>query len=149
MAISRNQPMRPALQQALDALDTLDSVPQDVSSLTRSLSATNQQVLLLTEDMATLETAISPYVRGLSEKITIPANNRITTSIEFPNPFPENAVCGVFPCVITNEISTLLEITIINCTNSGFYFTVSNGDAHAHDVYIGFIAVAFDIPEGE
>ena len=158
MAISRQQPMRPALNAALDALDTLESVPQDVASLTQSLSATNQQILYLTgevneieqetiptltADIATLETAIDPYARGLSEKITVPANDSVSTSIVFTNPFPENAACGVFPCVVTNEIATLFSITIIDCTYSGFSFSVSNSDADAHDVYIGYVAVSF------
>lgn len=188
MAISRQQPMRPALNAALDALDTLEPVPQDVASLTQSLSATNQQVLLLTgevneieqetipdlsgristleadtiptlsarvqvleqstipqlsERISTLEDEADYYIRGLSEKITIPASDSISTSIVFQTPFSANAACGVFPCVVTNELSTLFDITIIDCTYSGFSFQVTNSDADAHDVYIGYVAVSF------
>lgn len=164
MAISKQQPMRPALDDCIDEINGMGNVSQDIATLTQSLSATNQNVLLLTGEVneieqetlpalsnrvSTLEDVSDYYIRGVSQEITIPANDSLSTSIVFSEPFPATALCGVFPCVVTGELSTLFDITIIDCTYSGFSFQVTNSDADDHQIHIGYIAVAFDIPEEE
>lgn len=190
MAISKQQPMRPALNDVLNSLnETLENVSNLAESLasetqqrisedetlgnrivgeaesrynavvnlqnqigdgfsetdiTQSLNATNDNVTSLTNEIDELT---SHCIRGISEEITVPANNSVSTSIVFEEPFSETALCGVFPCVISGESLTLFELTVTGCTYSGFSFQVTNSDSDPHDIYVGYIAVAFDIQE--
>lgn len=162
------------------------------SSVTQSLSATNAQVLALTNDVDTLEQTALPGIQtqidtinqttipgittalgdtallddtvvnsilelatseetladfadrfkiGCINSITIPANDSISPSATFAEPFDANDICVLFAQVVTNELASLFTYTLIDCTYSGFSYSIANSDADAHTVSLGYVAV--------
>lgn len=209
MAISKTQNERPAIVALIDEANaTSATVAQQqqqiysnanaiaaeietrtnaVDGLTRSLGATNQQVLLLTDEVEdltdgleteiatrqnwdsvlsqsvtdltgradavddsieTLQTwqtsadaFISSFKVGETGTITIPANDSYSSTYTFSEPFASTDDCIVILQVITSEVATLFETTLTGCTYSGFSYQITNSDAAAHDVKLGFVAV--------
>lgn len=169
MAISKTQNERPAIvalidevnatsatvaQQQQQIYDNANAIAGEIETrsnaidgLTRSLGATNQQILLLTQDVDALESA-QPAINDLlqrikigeTENITIPANDSYSSSYVFSEPFADGDGCMVILQVVTDELSTLFDATLIDCTYSGFSYQVTNSDADPHDVKLGFVA---------
>lgn len=139
------------------------------SSVTQSLSATNAQVLALQAqadaieqtigdatllddtvvnsilELATSEETLAGFAGrfkiGCINSITIPANDSIATSATFAEPFDANDICVLFAQVVTNELASLFTYTLIDCTYSGFSYSIANSDADAHTVSLGYVAV--------
>lgn len=118
------------------------------NTIANSLSATNEQVLLLGQEVEANTDAIedlqafnSNLKIGKIADIVIPANDSISTSYSFSEPFPAYAACILVAQVITDELATLFTCTLIDCTYSGFSYSIANSDADPHTVALGFIAV--------
>lgn len=147
MAISKTQNERPAIIDLIDTVNAMGDVRGQFATLTQSLGATNQQILLLTQDVDALEAA-QPAINNLlqrikigeTETVTVPANDSYASSYVFPQPFTDGDGCIILLQVITGELSTLFEVTLIDCTYSGFSYQISNSDADAHDVKLGYVA---------
>ncbi len=78
---------------------------------------------------------------GIIENVTIPANDSVSTSHVFSTPFESTDSCIVLAQVVTSEISTLFTYTLIDCTYSGFSYSIANSDADAHTVALGYVAI--------
>jgi len=118
------------------------------NTIANSLSATNQQVLLLGQDVDANTNAIAALQAfdanikiGKIADIVVPANDSISTSYVFGEPFPDDAACILLAQVITDELATLFTYTLIDCTYSGFSYSIANSDADPHTVALGFVAV--------
>lgn len=140
MAISKDQPLRPYVQALGDALEG----KADESNL----SALTRQVLLLSQEVDDLEAAVpglqsflANFKIGMQADVTVPANDSYASSVTFAEPFGQTARCALFADVITDEVKTLFELTIIDCSYSGFSYSVSNSDEDDHVVSIGYMAV--------
>lgn len=169
MAISKTQNERPAIVALIDEVnDTSATVAQQqqqiysnanaiaqeiedrtnaVGGLTQSLGATNEQVLLLSGEVNDLEAAqlavdafLGRIKIGETEIITVPANDSYSSSLVFPEPFTDADSCIVVLQVVTDELSTLFDVTLIDCTYSGFSYQITNSDADPHDVKLGYVA---------
>lgn len=161
MAVSKTQNERPAIIELVDAVNAMGDVNERFDTLTRSLSATNAQVLALTEevddfsgDLAETNTNVDALDRamdavdefmaririGETETITVPANDSYASSYVFDVPFTADARCMVILQVLTDELSTLFDVSLIDCTYSGFSYQITNSDADAHDVKLGYVA---------
>lgn len=121
------------------------------NTIANTISATNQQVLLLGQDVDANSDAIQDLQAftekikiGKIDNIVIPANDSISTSYTFDNPFPSDAACILLAQVVTDELSTLFTYTLIDCTYSGFSYSIANSDADQHTVALGFVAVNVD-----
>ncbi len=170
MAIFKTQPMRSAEIALVDTVNAqgveLENQQRSVISLAgdieaeatsrengdnaliTSLSATNRQVLLLGEEVTDNAQAIASLQAfnnllkiGKVADIDIPANTSISTSYVFEEPFPATAACILIAQVITDELATLFDFTLIDCTYSGFSYSISNSDADPHRVALGFVAL--------
>lgn len=118
------------------------------NTIANSLSVTNQQVLLLGQEVDTNVDAIEDLQAfdanikiGKIDDILVPANDSISTSYVFSDPFPDDAACILLAQVITDELATLFTYTLIDCTYSGFSYSIANSDADPHTVALGFVAV--------
>jgi len=78
---------------------------------------------------------------GIIENITVPANDSVSTSYVFTTPFESTDSCIILAQVITSELSTLFTYTLIDCTYSGFSYSIANSDADAHTVALGYVAI--------
>lgn len=169
MAISKTQNERPAIIELIDTVNGMGDVPEQFDALTRSLGATNEQLLLLTGEVNDLEPIVqsnsgaigridgeidainiwrqdwtgfaSDFRTGETETITVPANDSYASSMTFEVPFGSSDRCIVFLQVITDELSTLFDVSLIDCTYSGFSYQITNSDADSHDVKLGYMAV--------
>lgn len=118
------------------------------SSVTQSLGNTAllddtvvNSILELATSEETLAGFASRFKIGCINGITIPANDSISTSATFAEPFGANDVCVLFAQVVTNELASLFTYTLIDCTYSGFSYSIANSDADAHTVSLGYVAV--------
>lgn len=98
-------------------------------------------ILALATSSETLESFVSRFKIGCINNLTIPANDSISTSATFAEPFESTDSCVLFAQVITNELASLFTYTLIDCTYSGFSYSIANSDADAHTVSLGYIAV--------
>lgn len=98
-------------------------------------------ILALAASSETLESFVSRFKIGCINNVTIPANDSISTSATFAEPFDSSDSCVLFAQVITNELASLFTYTLIDCTYSGFSYSIANSDADAHTVSLGYIAV--------
>ena len=169
MAISKTQNERPAIVDLIDAVNGMEDVQEQIDLLTRSLSATNEQVLVLTNEINGLETLVlsnkaaimridseieaidlwredwqgfaSDFRQGETETLTIPASDSYSSSLTFEVPFVSSADCIVILQVITSDSPTLFEVSLTSSTYSGFSYQITNSDTDTHDVKLGYVAI--------
>lgn len=191
MAISKQQPMRPAEIALVDASNaqelTLQAHTQSLNTLTEGLTdealariigdanlqgqigigfdaqntitdyanALNvflgnradlddtvvNSILALAQGSEVLETFAQRFKIGYIDNLTIPANDSISTSATFAEPFAADDACVLFAQVVTSETASLFTYTLIDCTYSGFSYSIANSDADAHTVSLGYVAV--------
>ena len=98
-------------------------------------------ILTLAASSETLESFVSRFKIGLINNLFIPANDSLSTSATFTEPFDSTDSCVLFAQVITDELASLFTYTLIDCTYSGFSYSIANSDADAHTVSLGYIAV--------
>lgn len=118
-------------------------------TVAQSLSATNQQVLSLTNDVDTLEIIINAlqtwqnrFRLGLTSSITVEMGDSTSDTLSFATPFEQDAEVAVFlVCVDGSEILTDLSCKLISATYSGFSFAVVNDSQADATIKVGFLAV--------
>jgi hypothetical protein len=98
-------------------------------------------ILALAASSESLESFVSRFKIGCINNVTIPANDSISTSATFAEPFESTDSCVLFAQVVTNELANLFTYTLIDCTYSGFSYSIANSDANAHMVALGYVAV--------
>lgn len=98
-------------------------------------------ILALATSSESLESFVSRFKIGCINNVTIPANDSVSTSATFAEPYESTDSCVLFAQVITNELASLFTYTLIDCTYSGFSYSIANSDADAHTVSLGYIAV--------
>lgn len=98
-------------------------------------------ILALAASSETLESFVTRFKIGCINNITIPANDSVSTSETFAEPFESTDSCVLFAQVVTSELASLFTYTLIDCTYSGFSYSIANSDADAHTVSLGYIAV--------
>ncbi len=98
-------------------------------------------ILALADVINPLNSFVSRFKIGCINNVTIPANDSISTSATFTEPFESTDSCVLFAQVVTNEPASLFTYTLIDCTYSGFSYSIANSDADAHTVSLGYIAV--------
>lgn len=140
-----------ARAQAVQGLQTQIGDGFSETSVTQSLSATNQQILGLTNDVDLIEATLAENVNvfinrfrvGHTESFEIAAGNAQAGSVTFNTPYADTAqVCVFLCCVDPGEIFTNLECQLISATYSGFSYNIVNNDqTDAHTVALGFVAV--------
>lgn len=120
------------------------------TSVTDSLSATNAQVLALTEDVDTLEQTSIPALQGfvnrfrlgLSPSVTVEAGSSTSGTLSFGTPFEQDAEVAVFlVCVNGAEVLTDLSCQLNSATYSSFSFAVLNDSQADVTIKVGFLAV--------
>ena len=98
-------------------------------------------ILALVQGSETLEAFAQRFKIGCINNVTIPANDSISTSATFAEPFAADDSCVIFAQVVTSELASLFTYTLIDCTYSGFSYSIANSDADAHTVSLGYVAV--------
>lgn len=94
----------------------------------------------LSQALAALNSFAERVKIGETETLTVPANDSYSSSLVFPEPFTDGDGCIVFLQVITSELPTIFTTTLTGCTYSGFSYSISNADADAHTVKLGYAA---------
>lgn len=74
-------------------------------------------------------------------EVEIPASDSTSSTVNFDEPFNEEDKCIVVAQVSTEELLSLFEVTVIDCTYSGFSYSISNSDSDPHTVTLGYVAV--------
>jgi hypothetical protein len=98
-------------------------------------------ILALAASYETLESFVSRFKIGCINDVTIPANDSVSTSATFAEPFDSTDSCVLFAQVVTNELASLFTFTLIDCTYSGFSYSIANSDADEHTVSLGYVAM--------
>lgn len=98
-------------------------------------------ILTLATSTESLESFVNRFKIGCINNVTIPANDSISTSATFAEPFDSADSCVLFAQVVTNELASLFTYTLIDCTYSGFSYSIANSDADQHTVSLGYVAV--------
>ena len=119
------------------------------TSVTTSLSATNQQVLLLGNEQDELSETVSGILSllanikfGATEEITVPANDSYASSYVYPEPFGASSKSFVILGFADDLLQATLSVTLIDSTYSGFSYSITNTDADPANVTIGYLAIA-------
>lgn len=119
------------------------------TSITTSLSATNQQVLLLGNEQDALSETVSDILArlaniklGATTEITVPANDSYASSYVYPEPFDARSKSFVILGFADDLLQATLSVTLIDSTYSGFSYSVTNTDADPATVTIGYLAIA-------
>lgn len=118
-------------------------------TVAQSLSATNNQVLLLAGDVDANELAIQSlqtwqnrFRLGLSPSVTVEAGSSTSGTLSFGTPFEQDAEVAVFlVCVSGTEVLTDLSCQLNSATYSSFSFAVLNDSQADATVKVGFLAV--------
>lgn len=119
------------------------------NTVANSLSATNQQVLALTQDVDDIEQVQIPGIQsflnrfrlGATEQITVPAADVYASSLVYQTPFEATDLTFVVLGFADDLPLTDLSINLIDSTYSGFSYSVANTGSDPVDVRIGFLAV--------
>lgn len=98
-------------------------------------------IIALADSSESLESFASRFKIGCINNVTVPANDSISTSATFVEPFADTDVCVLFAQVVTSELASLFTYTLIDCTYSGFSYSIANSDADDHVVSLGYMAV--------
>lgn len=119
------------------------------TSVTTSLSATNQQVLLLGNEQDELSETVSGILArlanvkfGATEEITVPANDSYASSYVYPEPFGASSRSFVLLGFADDLLQATLSVTLVDSTYSGFSYSITNTDADPATVTIGYLAIA-------
>lgn len=119
------------------------------TSVTTSLSATNQQVLLLGNEQDELSETVSGILArlanikfGATEEITVPANDSYSSSYVYPESFDASSKSFVVLGFADDLLQATLSVTLIDSTYSGFSYSITNSDADPATVTIGYLAIA-------
>lgn len=118
--------------------NALDAFIGDRSQLDDTIVNT---ILGLANAAELFDTFSDRFKIGIIENITIPANDSISTSHVFATPFESTDSGILLAQVITSELLSLFTYTLIDCTYSGFSYSIANSDADAHTVALGYVAI--------
>lgn len=124
--------------------DRIDTIVDDtIPALDDRVETVEGDIPILDGRVTALEGKAGDFHLGLTQTITVPANDSVSTTETFTVPFLDTELCGVYPFVVTSDTLTLFELTVTGCTYSGFSFSVSNSDTNPHDIRVGYLAVSF------
>lgn len=163
MAVSKTQSERPALIELVDAVNDMGDVNERFDTLTRSLSATNAQVLALTEevddfsrDLAETNTNVDALAGGVSSiiaqlenirygmtvAITVPANDSYAGTCVYSEPFSPNSNILVIPGFADAPSPATLSLALIDSTYSDFSYSITNTGTDPATCIVGYLAIA-------
>jgi len=119
------------------------------TTITQSLSATNAQVLALTEGVGAIEQTALPGIQsfvnrfrlGVTEQITVEAAGSYSSSLVYQTPFEATDLTFVMLGFADDLPLTGLTINLIDSTYSGFSYSVGNTGSDDAEIRIGFLAV--------
>lgn len=119
------------------------------TSVTTSLSATNQQVLLLGNEQEGLSETVSGILArlanlkfGATEEITVQANYSYSGSYDYPEPFGASSKSFVLLGFVDATLQTTLSLILIESTYSGFRYSINNTGTDPATVTVGYLAIA-------
>lgn len=134
MAISKEQALRPYVQALGNAFADMDSLPEQVDELTRSMDQVEQS----------LTDTVNPFVDrfrfGMTEEITVEAGISYSGPVTYDVPFDENARYILLIDFADGTMPTNLSVSIVESEYSGFRYTVHNAgenDVTVRLVYMG------------
>lgn len=136
-----NQQLSLLANQVDTVTNQVDNVADDLSDVSDAVEAIQSDLAGIGTDVANLLLFEGRIQIGQIDNLVIPANDSLSTSEVFAQPFDSGSSCIVLAQVITSEISTLFDFTLIDCTYSGFSYSISNSDADAHTVALGYVAI--------
>lgn len=115
MAISKEQPLRPYVQELGDAFDQ---------------TLTN-----------TVYPLVGRFRFGITDEITIPANSSYSGSVTYAIPFDETTNSIPFVGFAAGDVLTNLSIVITDSSYSGFSYSVANANEEDATVRLGYMGV--------
>ena len=80
-----------------------------------------------------------------STPATVAGNNYYDGKITYSEPYPTNSVSFAFPAFLSGIDQSDLEVTVSECTNEGFDYTVVNRSSTAATFTIGYFAIGFSV----
>lgn len=75
--------------------------------------------------------------------VTVSGNDYCDGTITYEEPYPANSISFVFPAFLSGTEQSDLEVTVSECTNIGFEYTVVNRSSTAATFTIGYLAICF------
>lgn len=157
MAISKTQPIRPALIDAVDALNegtsgsgTIAAThPIEISSDgsigllydTDSFSVNTSGKLELLSTLRSIITSMPTLQFGTSNSVTVPANSQVSVDVDFTATTTEEPL--VFVSLQHSQNYTNLSVAVSNVTNQqASIVVVNNGSTEVDNLTIDWLAVS-------
>ena len=75
--------------------------------------------------------------------VTVSGNDYYDGTITYEDPYPANSLSFAFPAFLSGTEQSDLEVTVSECTNIGFEYTVVNRSSTAATFTIGYLAIGF------
>ena len=76
---------------------------------------------------------------------TVEGNNYYDGTVTYGNSFPDNSLSFAFPAFLSGIDQSDLEVSVSECTNEGFDYTVINRSSTDATFMIGYFAIGFSI----
>lgn len=118
-------------------------------SVTQSLNATNQQVLLLGNDQAAIaedvfgiQAKLENIKFGFTLELTVPASDTYEGTYTYPDPFPPTAQSLVMLGFADGPMPATLSLSLVDSSYSGFSYSITNTDTDPATVTVGYLAIA-------
>lgn len=119
------------------------------TSVTQSLSATNQLLFQLGNEQDALSDTVSGILAmlanikfGMTVEVTVPANDSYAGSCAYPEPFDSSAHILVMLGIADEPLPATLSLALVNSAYSGFSYSITNTDTAPATVTVGYLAIA-------
>ena len=136
MAISREQPMRPALSDIITLVDSIEEALEEESSDRIEADDSLQDMI---GEVASITEAFSDHLRFGSIQRTLAAGTNDTETISFSYAFEEGTI--VFVGSKTDDTYTGLTVEVGNETYSGFDLYMENESEDDVSFSVGYFAI--------
>lgn len=142
-----------ALENAIDAEETAraDAVSDVMSLIGENFNeshtvsnfedSTIDAIYTLQNFMAQINSVMRFGVGGAPA--TVEGNNYYDGTVTYANSFPDNSVSFAFPAFLSGIDQSDLEVSVSECTNEGFDYTVVNRSSTDATFVIGYFAIGF------
>lgn len=138
-----------ARAQAVQGVQTQIGNGFSQTSVTDSLSATNQLLFQLGNEQDALSESVSGILAildklkfGMTVEVIVPANDSYAGSYVYSEPFDSSAQILVMLGFADGPMPATLSLTLVDSSYSGFSYSISNTDTDPATVTVGYLAIA-------
>lgn len=120
--------------------DDIATLQDDTETISGNLSTLSETVTSISGDVSDITTKLAGIKIGETESISVAANQSATGNVTFPEAFATGSDCIVLLLPISTASLDVFSVSATACTITGFSYSITNSDAAAHTVKIGYVA---------